>query len=181
MLLERSNQYLLTTQRDSFLLALAVVSFLIALSTRELRLGLLSLVPNVLPVTLVVGVMGWADIPVSVPIALIATIAIGIIVDDTIHFVHCLREELRPGVSLDAAIEATFQRAGRAILFTTLLLLGAFSVYAFAALKPLRYFGAIACLAFLAAFLADVVLLPALLRLWPRGGEVTRSAEGAEG
>ena len=168
MLLERSNQYLLTTQRDSFLLALAVVSLLIALSTRELRLGLLSLVPNVLPVALVLGVMGWADIPVSVPIALIATIAIGIIVDDTIHFVHCLREELRPGVSLDEAIESTFQRAGRAILFTTLLLLGAFSVYAFAALKPLRYFGAIACLAFLAAFLADVVLLPALLRLWPQ-------------
>ena len=180
MLLERSNQYLLTTQRDSFLLALAVVSLLIALSTRELRLGLLSLVPNVLPVALVLGLMGWADIPVSVPIALIATIAIGIIVDDTIHFVHCLREELRPGVTLDDAIEATFQRAGRAILFTTLLLLGAFSVYAFAALKPLRYFGAIACLAFLAAFLADVALLPALLRLWPRRVEAPQGAEGAE-
>ena len=75
-----------------------------------------------------------------------------------------------------------FQRAGRAILFTTLLLLGAFSVYAFAALKPLRYFGAIACLAFLAAFLADVVLLPALLRLWPRSSEVKQqSASDAEG
>lgn len=168
-LLARSNDYMLQTQRESFLLALLIVSVLIALSTRDLRLGLLSLVPNVLPVALVLGLMGWAEVPVTVPVALIATVALGIIVDDTIHIVHCVGEELRPGVPLEHAMERTFARAGRAILFTTLVLVGSFSVYLSAELANLRRFGAIAAGAFLAAFVADLLVLPALLRLTGAG------------
>jgi len=168
-LLARSNDYMLTTQRESFLLALLIVSVLIALSTRDLRLGLLSLVPNVLPVALILGLMGWAEVPVTVPVALIATVALGIIVDDTIHIVHCVGEELRPGVRLEDALERTFARAGRAILFTTLVLVGSFSVYLSAELANLRRFGAIAAGAFLAAFVADLLVLPALLRLTGAG------------
>ncbi len=168
-LLARSNEYMLKTQRESFLLALLIVSVLIALSTRDLRLGLLSLVPNVLPVALILGLMGWAEVPVTVPVALIATVALGIIVDDTIHIVHCVGEELRPGVPLDDALARTFARAGRAILFTTLVLVGSFSVYLTAELANLRRFGAIAAGAFLAAFVADLLVLPALLRLTGAG------------
>ena len=167
-LLGKSNDYMIATQRESFLLALLVVSLLIAASTRDLRLGLLSLIPNVLPAALVLGLMGWLDVPITVPIALIATVALGIIVDDTIHLIHCVREELRPGVSMDEALERTFARAGRAILFTTLVLIGSFAVYLGAALTNLRRFGVIAAGAFLAAFVADVLVLPALLRLTTR-------------
>ncbi|MBL4843966.1 MAG: MMPL family transporter [Planctomycetes bacterium] len=170
-LLARSNDYMLKTQRESFLLALLIVSLLIAFSTRDLRLGLLSLVPNILPVTLVLGVMGWCDVPVTVPIALIATVALGIIVDDTIHIIHCVGEELRPGVLLEQALERTFARAGRAILFTTLVLVGSFSVYLSAELANLRVFGVIAAGAFLAALAADLLVLPALLQLTTREGE----------
>jgi uncharacterized protein len=168
-LLARSNDYMLKTQRESFLLALLIVSVLIALSTRDLRLGLLSLVPNVLPVALILGLMGWAEVPVTVPVALIATVALGIIVDDTIHIVHCVGDELRPGVPLEDALERTFARAGRAILFTTLVLVGSFSVYLSAELTNLRRFGAIAAGAFMAAFVADLLVLPALLRLTGAG------------
>lgn len=167
-LLARSNDYMLQTQRESFLLALLIVSILIALSTRDLRLGLLSLVPNILPVALILGLMGWADVPVTVPVALIATVALGIIVDDTIHIVHCVGEELQPGVRLEVALQRTFARAGRAILFTTLVLVGSFSVYLGAELANLRRFGAIAAAAFLAAFVADLLVLPALLQLTSR-------------
>ncbi|MGE0708090.1 MAG: RND family transporter [Planctomycetota bacterium] len=169
MLLSRSNDYLLETQRDSFLLALIVVSLLVAGSTRELRLGLISLVPNVVPLVIVLGAMGWLGVSISVTIALIATIAIGIVVDDTIHFLHCLREELHahPEEDTAAAIGATLGSAGRAILFTTLLLVGCFAVYLLGNMGSLRRFGAIACMTFIAAFLCDMLLLPALLRLWP--------------
>lgn len=179
-LLGKSNDYMISTQRESFLLALLVVSILIASSTRDLRLGLLSLVPNVLPAACVLGLMGWLDVPITVPVALIATVALGIIVDDTIHLIHCVREELRPGVSLDDALERTFARAGRAILFTTLVLMGSFAVYLTAALTNLRRFGAIAVAAFLAAFVADILVLPALLRLTHRHAPVPPEGGGGE-
>jgi predicted RND superfamily exporter protein len=167
-LLAKSADYILETQRTSFGLALAIVVLLIAFWTRELRLGLLSVAPNLLPIAFVLGVMGWLGLAITVANALITTIAIGIIVDDTIHITHCLRQELAglPPSEVDEGIRRALHRAGRAVLFTTLVLAGCFAVYMTSTDRSVRIFGALSALTFVVAFLADVLLLPALVRLW---------------
>lgn len=187
-LLSRSSDYVLATQKTSFALALLVVVVLIAAWTRELRLGLLSVLPNLLPIAVVLGVMGWTGTAITVTNALITTIAIGIIVDDTIHLTYALREELlrihatplRPTTSgrlsrnseVNSAIERALMGAGRAVLVTTLVLVGCFGVYYFSRDRGVRVFGLLSALTFLVAFLADVLLLPALVKVWPEATKI---------
>lgn len=165
-LLTRSADYILDTQRQSFGLALLEVLLLIAFWTREVRLGVLSILPNVLPIAFVLGLAGWAGISITVMNALIATMAMGLIVDDTIHLTYALRTELAKGDGVDPAIERALLRSGRSVMFTTLVLVGTFAVYLTSSNRAVRLFGAMTALTFFLAFLADVVLLPATLKLW---------------
>ena len=183
-LLAKTGDYILDTQRQSFGLAFLQVLVLIAVWTRELRLGLLSIAPNILPIAFVLGLMGWAGISITVTNALIASMAMGMIIDDTIHSTYCLREELAragPG-GVDAAILRAMQRAGRSIMFTTLVLVGTFSLYLTSSHGSVRAFGGLAALTFLLAFLADALLLPATLKLWHgRGKGHGQESPGREG
>jgi predicted RND superfamily exporter protein len=167
VLLARMKDYLLATQTRSFLLALAVVAPLVMLVAGSWRLGLLTLIPNLAPIAAVLGVMGWLGIAVEVSNVLLATIAIGIVVDDTIHVVHRYRLR-RAETDVRAALEQTLNSSGRAVLFTSLVLIAAFSVYAGSALSNVRAFGLLAAATFLAALVADLLLLPALIVLVDR-------------
>lgn len=165
LLIVGSSAYVVETQVQSFAWSLLTVSLIVLLSVRSLRLGLVSLLPNVGPVLALLGLMGWLGIPLEVSSALIATVTLGIVVDDTVHVVHAFGDELRQGTPVEPAIERVLQRAGRAVLFTSLVLVVAFATYLGSSLRPIRTFGWLAAATFLVAFLADLLLLPALLRL----------------
>ncbi len=151
-----------TTQLETFGLALLVVCGLVALQAGSLGLALASLVPNLVPVVGVIGLMGWLDLPVDVTNVLVAAVAIGIVVDDTVHLLHGYREARRT-LPPRAALEQAVSVAGRAVLATSVVLAGAFASYLASPLGFVRVFGLLACLTFAAALLADLVLLPALL------------------
>lgn len=173
-LLARSGDYILETQKTSFALAFLEVFVLIALWTREVRLGVLSIGPNVLPIAFVLGLMGWLGITITVTNALIATMAMGLIVDDTIHLTYSLRHALAKHPDVDAAIDDALQRSGRSVMFTTFVLVGTFATYMTSSDRSVQLFGGLTALTFFMAFLADVVLLPATLKLWHtrgKGGE----------
>lgn len=167
LLLAHTNDYILTTQRESFGWSLLVVAVIVLLSVRRPVLGLLSLVPNVGPVVAMLGLMGWLGIPLEVATALIATVALGIVVDDTVHVVHSFAEEAHQGTPAPLAIERVLQRTGRAVLFTSVVLVLGFATYLGSSLRPIRTFGWLAGATFLVAFLADLLILPALLRVLP--------------
>src|SRR5690606_8018654 len=98
---------------------------------------------------------------------LVATVALGIVVDDTVHLLHAYREEraLRP---TRAALVAAIERSGRAVVLTSLILSGAFATYLLSPLGFVRVFGLLACLTFAAALAADLLLLPALVLVLER-------------
>ncbi|NIR29610.1 MAG: alpha/beta fold hydrolase [Gammaproteobacteria bacterium] len=149
----------------SYLIALALITPLMILMIGNLRQGLITMVPNLVPIGLTLGVMGWAGIPMDVFTLLVGCIAIGLAVDDTIHFMHGFRSaHLRSG-SVDHAVDATLRTTGRAILFTSLVLATGFMLYAASSMENLRNFGMLIALAIGLAFLADVFLAPALLKL----------------
>lgn len=139
---------------------------------RSLRLAVIAIVPNILPTMAVLGVMGWLGIPLDLMTITIAAIAMGIAVDDTIHYIHRFREE-REIHNYPDAISNTHASVGIAIFYTTLLIVAGFSMLAFSDFVPSILFGLLTSLAMILALLSDLCLLPVLLRWLPAPQEST--------
>lgn len=156
---------------SSFVLVFALMALLI-----RSPLGLAAALPvNVLPVLLVFGVMGWAGIPLDIATATVGAIVLGIVVDDTIHFLHRFEHERQGGVPPARAATDSLREAGNSIVLTSLVLACGFAVMIAAGTKSIAYFGLVATLAILGAMFADLLLLPALLSFARGGGRPGRS------
>jgi len=156
--------YIVESQLVSFGLAFVVVFVLIGLLFKSLRMAALSVLPNVLPLFVTLGVMGLAGIRLDVATVTITAIVIGIAVDDTIHYLYRFRTELARCAGDHAeAVRRTSATAGRAIWATTLILCLGFSVLAGASVKSVSYFGLLTALALAVAVVGDLLVLPALL------------------
>lgn len=156
--------YIVESQLVSFGLAFVVVFLLIGLLFRSLRMAALSVLPNLLPLFVTLGVMGLAEIRLDVATVTITAIVIGIAVDDTIHYLYRFRRELAEcsGDHVEA-VRRTSATAGRSIWATTLILCVGFSVLAGASVKSVSYFGLLTALALAVAVVGDLLVLPALL------------------
>jgi uncharacterized protein len=130
---------------------------------RSLRFSVLGILPNLLSAALVLGLMGWAGIPLDLMTVTIAAITIGIGVDNTIHYVHRYREELAADGDPWAAVARCHATIGRALYYTTVTIALGFSVLALSAFIPTIYFGLLTGLAMTVALLANLSLLPVLL------------------
>jgi predicted RND superfamily exporter protein len=121
--------------------------------------------PNLLPVILVVGLMGWLNITIDIGVAMAGAIIIGVAVDDTIHFLVKYFDARKRGLNLADSFDEVLRYAGKAILFTTIILSIAFSLFAFSTFTPNQNFGIVTASALIIAFVVDLLLLPALLSL----------------
>jgi preprotein translocase subunit SecF len=139
---------------------------------RSWRLGLLSAVPNGAPVVMVYGLMGWAGIPLSVPTAMIASVAVGMTVDTTIHLMAHFREAFASGIGYEPALEKMIDASGRAVVFATLPVALGFYVGVFGSFLPSVHFAVLTGTALLLGLVAEIVLLPLMLVLFrPLGRE----------
>jgi predicted RND superfamily exporter protein len=152
---------------DSQLRTLAYVVLatfvMFSLLLRSLLLALLALIPNIIAATAVMAFMGFAGIPLDMMTITIAAISIGIGVDDAIHYLHRFNEEYRQSANIRTAIERAHQTIGRAMYFTSMIIMVGFSILAFSNFLPTVYFGLLTALAMLLALIANLTLLPALL------------------
>lgn len=151
----------------SFGLALAAVALLLLLILRSLRLSLIALVPNVLPVVFAFGLMGLLGIPLHLPLMMLAPVVIGVAVDDNVHFFAHFRRHLGELGDQAAALRATVRHIGRALLFNSSVLFMGFGAFVFSQSTDLSEFGLVAAFAFLCALVSDLLLVPALLTLFP--------------
>lgn len=155
--------------------AILVITLLMMLLIGRFWLGLLSMVPNLLPIVITLGFMGWVGIPLDAFTLLIGSIALGLAVDDTIHFFHhFLRYHEATGDPV-YAVHETLLTSGRAMLFTTMVLVTGFWLFMFATLNNLFYFGLLTGLTLVVALAADMLLSPAILTLVARRSPVTVS------
>jgi predicted RND superfamily exporter protein len=170
------------SQISSFATAFVTVFAVIFAVFRSWRFGLLAIVPNLLPVLAIFGVMGWLGISLNVATIMLASVALGIVDDDTIHFISRYRRETREGRTTNEAIEAAVANEARASLTTAVINSLAFAVLAFSPYKPTAWFGGLLALTMAAAFLAELFLLPATITLLPRlfsAENVTKGRRGA--
>jgi len=149
--------------RGSLFLALAVIFVLLAVQFRSVPLGIVSMVPNILPIVMTLGTMGLAGVSLNVVNTPVAAVALGLAVDDTIHFLARFQKEFRRDGRYPEAIRRTLARTGKPILVTSLVLAAGFGMLLFSDFHPTRSFGVLVSLTVLYAVAADLVLLPALL------------------
>lgn len=149
----------------SYGIALLLISILMILLAGSARIGLLSMVANIGPVILVLGLMGLFAIPVDLSSILVGSLVLGIVVDDTIHFLHHFQRAYAKSRDVKWAVQKTLLTTGRALFITSLVLCGGFYIYAFGSLSNNIRFGIITGTAIIFALIADFFLLPALLTL----------------
>lgn len=148
----------------SFASAFVVISLLMIFILGELKLGLISMVPNLLPIAMLLGFMGAVDIPIDLATVLVASLALGLCVDDTIHFLHHFKVELARTGDKDRAIDASLQCSGRAIMITSIVLVATTCLYPTAILKNMDRFGILVSTTIVFAVFVDLIVGPALLR-----------------
>ena len=170
------DHYLVTSQLSSFATAFVTVFAVIFVVFRSARFGILTIVPNVLPVLAVLGVMGYLDISMNVATVMLASVALGVVDDDTIHFINRYRREIAAGASTDDAIKTATAHEGRASLTTALINSCGFGVLLLSEYRPTAWFGGLLALTLAVAFLAEVFILPATIKLIPAvfGAEALR-------
>ena len=147
----------------SLTIALILVSVMMLIIFRNLKMLFIFILPNVLPVVLVFGIMGWLGIYIDLGVAVSAAIVLGIAVDDTIHFFVKYFDAQNKGLKGRELLLDVFKHSGNAIIFTTIILVLSFSIFMISDFAPNFNFGLLTASALSIALLADLVLLPAVL------------------
>jgi len=164
-LLARTITAAIHSMAKSYGIALAVITVLMILLIGQIRIGLLSMIPNLAPILLMLGVIGFFGLPMDLFTMMVASIAIGLAVDDTIHFMHNFRRYYDRSGDPVAAVHRTLQTTGRAMLVTTVVLSVGFFIFSFATMSNVRNFGLLTGFTITMALLADYLLAPALMVL----------------
>jgi predicted RND superfamily exporter protein len=158
-----AQQLLFSDLAYSFAMAFLLITPIMMLVLRSWSGGLLAMLPNVAPVALVFGAMGWMNIPLDIASILTASVALGIAVDDTLHFITWFRRGRSQGDTVTGATRFAFDKCASAMLQTTCICGAAMLVFIPTEFIPTRKFAILMSLMLAAAVVGDLILLPALL------------------
>jgi len=159
-------------QVKSVLVAIAVITVMMMLILRSVRVGLISMVPNMLPILVITGLMGLLGFPLDIMTVMILPMIIGIAVDDTVHYIIHFKQEFQECRSYHEANRRTFGKVGRAIVFTSVILTIGFSILGLSAVKSAFHMAVLAAAGIISALLADLFITPMLfVFLKPLGKE----------
>jgi predicted RND superfamily exporter protein len=159
--------YVTTSQTQSLLLSILTVFGLVGLYVRSLRLALLTVLPNLFPVLVLLGVMGWAGIRLDTATASIAAIVLGLCVDDTVHYIHHYRQARR-SLSPAAARLSTITHVGPTIVLTSVILFVGYAAMGLGSLKTVQLFGLLTAVSIAAALFGEIVIFPLVLERFDR-------------
>ena len=148
----------------TFSIALVAIGLMMLVAFRSVGMAVAALIPNVLPIIVVTGLMGWLGVRINMGSAMIAAVSMGLAIDSSIHYISMFRYLRHMGMPLDEAIGAVHQSVGRAMTFSTLALVVGFSALVRSEFVPIIYFGVLVSLAMLGGWVGNLVVLPLLLR-----------------
>ena len=165
-LVDKNLSYLSTSLIKGLLISILIVALLMGLIYRSMSMLLISLIPNLIPLVVIAGVMGFVGIELKISTAIIFTIAFGIAVDDTIHFLGKFKFELMKGRTKVYALKRSFMTTGKAMILTTFILCAGFALLGFSSFLGTFYLGILICITLFVALIADLTLLPVLILLF---------------
>ena len=155
--------YTFSSMLSSLLFSLPLIFLMMIVMLRKLDLALIALAPNIFPVLIMLGILGFLHINLDLATCTVAAIVLGISIDDTIFFLHHFKQEKLSGSTTSLAILQTQRHVGKVITFSSLVLFAGFAILLFASLKTVFYFGMLTCIAVVVALVSEVVMLPLIL------------------
>ena len=159
-------QSLFSSQIKTIGVVMLGIAIMFLLLFRSIPLAVIGILPNVLGAAVVLGVMGWAKIPMDMMTITIAAITIGIAVDNGIHYIYRFREEYALTHNYVETMRICHSNIGKAVFYTTMTIIIGFSILVFSNFTPTIYFGVLIAAAMFIALLAALTLLPKLILLW---------------
>ena len=163
MVAAASSHLLTMGQAKSFSLTMVFIFVIMLILFLSTKVGFIAILPNAFPIIINFGIMGWFGIHLSMATSLIASIAIGLAVDDTIHYLYRYNREFKKDLDKDRALRDSILHVGRPVLFTTIAIGLGFSVLLFSSFNPTSVFGLLMVMTMLAAVVGDLLILPALM------------------
>jgi predicted RND superfamily exporter protein len=158
-------QSLFSSQIQTLGLTVLALMIMFLILFRSLKIALIALFPNILSVSIVLGVMGWLGIPLDMMTITIAAISVGIAVDDTIHYIHRFKQEFQVDHNYINSLHRCHGSIGHAMYYTSVTIIIGFSILALSNFIPSIYFGLLTGLAMFIALIAALTLLPQMLIL----------------
>ncbi len=162
-LVYKTQRQLLVSLRQSIAWAFVLIAIVMMFVLRSVSAGLISMAPNIFPVILVFGAMGWAGIKVDIGMMLTASVALGVAVDDTVHFLFWFQRAMREGHDRQSATLYAYRRCAKAMLQTTVIAGLGLAMFVFSTFTPTRQFGYMMVTLLAAALVGDLLMLPAIL------------------
>ncbi len=163
VLLNRTSDQIGREQVQSITLALVTIYLMLSLLFKSLRVGFTALVPNLIPVLFFFGFMGWRGIPLNLTTSLVASLVLGLAVDNAVQFVVRFRRVQQPGQDLREAIVTTMRLSGRPIIYANVALAVTFAIFALSNFEPVSSFGLLSAVTIIGCLIEDLVLLPSRL------------------
>lgn len=146
--------------------SLLLVTIILFAATRNAKLGIISIVPNVLPLLMSFGIWGLIVGKSGLGLSVVAPMALGIIVDDTVHFIVHYRRFRREGYATIESIKMTYQELTSAVFTTSIILIAGFATLTISGFQPTREMGILTSFTIFLALLGDILVLPSLLVLF---------------
>ena len=165
VLMSRTVNNAIISMTRSYVIALVVITVLMIILIGRFRIGLLSMIPNLAPILIMLGIIGATPFKMDLFTMMVASIAIGLAVDDTIHFMHNFRRYYEQSGDPKQAVYETLHTTGRAMLVTSIVLSIGFFIFVFASMNNLFAFGLLTAITILMALAADYLVAPALMVL----------------
>lgn len=163
LLIDKSNYNLSTNMLEGLAIAFVIVAIIMGFLYKSTKVIVISFIPNIIPLVVIGGLLGFTGIGLKISTAIIFTIAFGIAVDDTIHFMSKLKIELEKGKSKLYALKRTFVSTGKAIIQTSFVLSGGFLMLIFSNFNGTYYTGLLVSITLVVAVIADLLLIPILI------------------
>jgi predicted RND superfamily exporter protein len=159
----RITDYVTSSQTNSLLTSFGLVFVLTWAFLRNFRLALIAVVPNLFPVLVLLGVMGWWGITLDTATASIAAIVLSFCTDDSIHFIHAYQLSRRNGASPAEARLVTVRHVGSTSVLTSVILFLGYSVMLLASLKTVQLFGLLTAISIVGALFGELIIFPLVL------------------
>lgn len=159
----KGNDFLIANLKQSMALAFVLIAGIMGAMFGRLRIVIISLIPNIVPLLFTAGMMGFLGIPLKPSTALVFSIVFGISVDDTIHFLAKYRQEVKRISNLKQALQLSILETGPSMLYTSIILFGGFIIFVFSSFGGTIALGILTSMTLLVAMLTNLTLLPCLL------------------
>ncbi|GAA4827701.1 MMPL family transporter [Algivirga pacifica] len=160
----KGNEFLIKNLKQSMMIAFLLIAIIMGTLFGNLRIVLISLVPNIIPLIVTAGLMGYVGIPLKPSTAIVFSIAFGISVDDSIHFLAKYRQEMKlHHLNLKHALIVSIRETGTSMLYTSIILFFGFIIFVFSAFGGTIALGLLTSITLLVAMITNLVLLPSLL------------------